>query len=73
MPARFLEGKPCSCPCLRRGKLQQESIPTTGIYKFIGMVQKIGLDKSSPYKNGGFLPLFNIFLNHANLYYIDQK
>jgi len=31
------------------------------------MVQKIGLDKSSPYKNGGFLPLFNIFLlNHAD-------
>jgi len=26
------------------------------------MVQKIGLDKSSPYKNGGFLPLFNIFV-----------
>jgi len=25
------------------------------------MVQKTGLDKSSPYKNGGFLPLFNIF------------
>jgi len=30
------------------------------------MVQKIRLDKSSPYKNGGFLPLFNtVFLNHA--------
>gem|GEM_PF-6660297 len=25
-------------------------------------VQKIGRDKSRPYKNGGFLPLFNIFV-----------
>jgi len=36
------------------------------------MVQKIGLDKSSPYKNGGFSPLFNIMLNHALYLYLTS-
>jgi len=40
--------------------LHQYLNPFIIFFYFLGMVQKIGLDKSSPYKNGGFLPLFNI-------------
>jgi len=42
--------------------------PTTRTITPATTTFRFGLDKSSPYKNGGFLPLFNTLFNHAHFH-----